>query len=111
MRFELKREGGLAFFPGLSKPRPVELRALPSEQAEAVERSVHEARFFERPPVMGAASPGGADRTRYLVTIEEGERRHSVLLTEPVEDPPLRSLLELLKKVDLEQRRAARPPG
>jgi emfourin len=108
MRIELKREGGLAFFPGLARPRTVELQALPAEQAEALERSVQEAHFFEQPPVVGAASAGGADRTRYLVTVEEGERKHSVLLTEPVEDPHLRSLLGLLKQVELEQRRAGR---
>lgn len=108
MRIELKREGGLAAFPGLSKPWTVELQALPAEQAEVIERSVRTARFFEQPPVVGAAAPGAADLTRYTLTIEEGGQRHSVRLIEPVADPHLRDLLALLKQVEGAQRRAAR---
>ncbi len=108
MRIEFKREGGLAFFPGLSTPRAVDSRDLPAEQAETLERRVHAARFFEQPAVVGAVPPGGADRTRYTVTIEEGGRRHTVQLNEPVEEPQLHALLELLKQVEKEQRQAAR---
>ncbi|MBZ4417360.1 protealysin inhibitor emfourin [Myxococcus sp. RHSTA-1-4] len=98
MRIELKREGGLAFFPGLSRPRGVDLGELPPDTAEAISRGVQEARFFEQPSTPGPASQRGADRTSYTVTIDDGGRRHSVQLVEPVEDPRLRALLELLKR-------------
>jgi hypothetical protein len=104
MRIQLKREGGLAFFPGLSRPRTVELGDLPPEQAEVIERSVRDVRFFEQPPVVGKASQDGADRTRYTLTIEEGGRQHSVQFLEPVEEPRLRALLELVKQAERDAR-------
>ncbi|MBN8226551.1 hypothetical protein JYK02_03405 [Corallococcus macrosporus] len=99
MRIELKREGGIAFFPGLARPRTVDLAALPPATAEALQREVREARFFEQPAVVGGSPTAGADRTRYTVTIEDdGGRRHSVQLLEPVKEPHLRSLLDLIQQ-------------
>ncbi|RKH06599.1 hypothetical protein D7V97_22370 [Corallococcus sp. CA053C] len=112
MRIELKREGGLAFLPGLSRPRTFDLRDLPPAQAEALTRSVQAAAFFNQPAVVGTASKGAADQTRYTLTIEEGGRRHTVQLLEPVQEPHLHALLELLKQVERDSRReAARPHG
>ncbi len=108
MRIEITREGGIAFFPGLSKPRTVDLRELAPEQAESIERCVHAARFFELPSVVGPTSPGGADRTRYTLTIDEDGKRHSVQIVEPVEDPHLRALLDQLREVEKAQRAAER---
>ncbi|MCY1031004.1 hypothetical protein OV207_06020 [Corallococcus sp. BB11-1] len=107
MRIEIKREGGLAFIPGLNKPRLLDLAALPPAQADAIARSVHAASFFEQPGRVGTLTKG-ADQTRYTVTIEDGGRRHSVQLVEPVQEPHLRALLDLLKQVE---RTAARPPA
>lgn len=104
MRIELKREGGLAFFPGLARPRTVDLTALPPATAEALQREVREARFFEQPATVGGGPTAGADRTSYAVTIEDdGGKRHSVRLVEPVTEPHLRSLLELIQKAAREQ--------
>ncbi|WP_223636010.1 protealysin inhibitor emfourin [Corallococcus sp. EGB] len=105
MRIELKREGGLAFFPGLARPRSVDLDALPPATAEALQREVREARFFEQPATVGGGPTAGADRTSYTVTIEDdGGRRHSVRLVEPVQEPHLRALLGLLQQAEREQR-------
>lgn len=112
MRIELKREGGIAFLPGLNRPRTFELRDLSPAQAEAINRSVHAASFFQQPAVVGAAAKGAADQTRYTLTVEEGGRRHTVQLLEPVQDPHLHALLELLKQAERDLRReAARPHG
>ncbi|NMO13396.1 hypothetical protein HPC49_19020 [Pyxidicoccus fallax] len=108
MRIELKREGGVAFFPGLNRPRGLDLASLPPETAEALQRAVREARFFEQPATVGTAARG-ADRIRYTITVEDdGGRRHSVQLLEPVEEPHLRALLELLKQAEKTQRASAR---
>lgn len=107
MRIEFKREGGLAYFPGLSRPRSVESRELPPAQAEALEAQVRAARFFELPSVVGASSPG-ADRMRYTLSIEENGRRHTVQFLDPVEEPQLRALLELVQKLEKEHRAEAR---
>jgi len=99
VRIQLSQEGGLAAFPGLSRPRSVELSELPAEQAEAIEHGLRDARFRELPAVVGGGSASkGADQRRYTLTVEEGPRRHSVELVEPVEDPRLRELLSLVKR-------------
>ncbi|RKH21158.1 hypothetical protein D7Y13_00675 [Corallococcus praedator] len=107
MRIELKREGGLAFIPGLNRPHVFKLGDLPPAQADAIARSVQAASFFERPARVGTASKGAADQTRYVLTIEDEGRRNTVQLLEPVEDPSLRALLDLLKQVERTAVRAA----
>lgn len=98
VRIQLSQEGGLAAFPGLARPRSVELGELPAEQAEAIEHGLRDARFHELPSVVEGSSPRGADQRQYTLTVEEGTRRHSVKLVEPVEDPHLRELLSLVKR-------------
>ncbi|NVJ21670.1 MULTISPECIES: protealysin inhibitor emfourin [Myxococcus] len=100
VRIQLSQEGGLAAFPGLARPRSVELSELPTEQAEAIEHGLRDARFRELPAVVGGGGSAskGADQRRYTLTVEEGPRRHSVKLVEPVEDPHLRELLSLVKR-------------
>lgn len=110
MRIELKRDGGVAFLPGLNRPRVFNLEELPPAQAEALTRSVHAASFFQQPAVVGAAAKGAADQLRYTLTVEEGGRRHSVQLLEPVKDPHLHALLELLKQTERDLRHEATRP-
>ncbi|MCE9671869.1 hypothetical protein LY474_29095 [Myxococcus stipitatus] len=97
MRILLSQEGGLAAFPGLSRPRGVTLEELPAEQAQALQRALRDVHFETLPPVVGSGSQG-ADRRRYTLTVEDGERRHSVRVEEPVEDPRLRELLSQVKR-------------
>ncbi|NOJ81390.1 protealysin inhibitor emfourin [Myxococcus xanthus] len=113
MHIEIKREGGPAYFPGLARPREVDLTSLPPEQAEALRQCVQAARFFELPPVVGALPPGAPDARRFTLTVEEGGRRHTVQFIEPVEEPRLHELLEQVTKAERAQRRGARPgtPG
>lgn len=102
VRIQLSQEGGLAAFPGLARPRSVELSELPAEQAQAIEHGLRDARFHELPASVGGggrdSASRGADQRRYTLTVEEGPRRHSVELVEPVEDPRLRELLSLVKR-------------
>jgi hypothetical protein len=70
---------------------------------------VRDARFFEQPSLVGKSPPAGADRTSYTLTLEDDGRRHSVQLVEPVEEPHLRELLNLVKQIEKERRGAA--PG
>ncbi|MFY2560546.1 protealysin inhibitor emfourin [Corallococcus terminator] len=100
VRIQLSQEGGLAAFPGLARPRSVELGELPAEQAEAIEHGLRDVRFHALPAIVGGGGSAsrGADQRRYTLTVEDGPRRHSVELVEPVEDPRLRELLSLVKR-------------
>ncbi|XXF79949.1 hypothetical protein P2318_09425 [Myxococcaceae bacterium GXIMD 01537] len=104
MRIEFKREGGLAYFPGRSKPRTIESGDLPPERVAELEARVRDARFFEQPSLVGKSPPAGADRTLYTLTLDDAGRRHSVQLVEPVEEPHLRALLNLIKQLEKERR-------
>ena len=105
MRIQFKTENtGLAFFPGLAKPVTIDSDTLPGEEAAELERLLHAARFFDRPTVMGAVRRGAADYRQYTITVEEGGRRHSIRLTDRLDDPDLQRLLSYLQDKQKELR-------
>jgi hypothetical protein len=97
MRVELKIEGGIAYFPGLSKPRALESDKLSKEDAAELERLANAAHFFDLPTRVGAVQEGAADYRQYIVTMAEGWRSHTVRLVDPIEDTQLQLLLEFVK--------------
>ncbi len=98
MRIQFKMEGGLAYFPGLAKPVTIDSDQLPQEEASELEQRVSAVHFFDLPRTVGAPPRGAADFRQYLITVEDRGRRHSVQLTDPVEDSNLQALLDYLKK-------------
>jgi hypothetical protein len=107
MRIELRTEGGIAHFPGLSRPVVIDSAALSAEDDAELKRLIESARFFERPPAVGTPSPGAADYRQYTVTVEDGGRQHTVKLADPVEDTALQQLLHFLQAKARELRRGS----
>ena len=105
MRIEFKTEGGVAHFPGLSRPVVIDSESLSAEEGAELTRLVGAARFFERPSTVGTLLPGAADYRQYTITVEDGGRQHTVKLTDPVEDPALQQLLHFLQVKVRELRR------
>jgi hypothetical protein len=101
-------EGGIAYFPGLSKPVMIDSNELPKEEAAELKRLVDAARFFDLPTVAGAPPRGAADYHQYTVTVEDSGRRHTVQLTDPIEDPNCQRLLGYLRAKVKVLRTAAR---
>jgi hypothetical protein len=97
MQVQLKTEGGIAHFPGLSRPVLIDSAALSGEEAEELQRLVVTARFFEQPPNAGTPPRGAADYRRYTITVDAGERQHTVQVAEPVADAALRELIRFLE--------------
>lgn len=97
MRVQLKVEGGIAYFPGLSRPRVIESDKLSEKEAAELERLVDAAHFFKAPAVVGKVRQGAADYRQYSVTIAEGRRSHTVRLTDPIEDVNLQALLDFIR--------------
>jgi hypothetical protein len=112
VRVQFKAEStGAAFFPGLAQPMTIDSATLPGEEAAELEGVVQAARFFDLPAVVGAMRRGAADYRQYSITVEDGGRRHSVRLTDPVEDPHLQRLLSYLRDKQKASRGAPeRPP-
>ena len=97
MRIQYKMEGGIAYFPGLSKPIMINSDELPRQESDELKRLVNATSFFDLPAVIGSPPPGAADYRQYTITIEDNGKQHTVRLTDPVVDPNLQALLTFLK--------------
>ena len=97
MRVELQTDGGMAYFPGLSKPVVVDSSDLPNEQAAQLQQLINTTHFFELPAASRSLPKGAADMRRYTITIEDGRRRRTVRLADPIADPDLQALIEFLQ--------------
>ena len=111
MRLKLEIEGGFASFPGLRTPGEIDTEGMPDEEAAEILRRVEEAHFFERPEGPEEPPPGAADLRLYGVTVEDGARRHTVRVYEPVADPALRALISSLEARAKALRRGGRRTG
>jgi hypothetical protein len=97
MQIEFKTEGGMAYFPGLSKPVVIDSNDLPHAEAKELQRQVEEANFFSLPARTGELLPGAADYQTYTITVTDGKKRHTVHVAGVTEDEGLRNLLAYLK--------------
>ena len=98
MRVELQTEGGIAFFPGLNKPIVLNSSDLPKEQSAQLQLLLVSTRFFELPAASRSLPKGAADMRRYTITVEDGPRRRTVRLVDPIEDTHLQALIDFLQK-------------
>ena len=98
MRIVFTTEGGLAFFPGLSRPVLIDSQDLAAAEAAELERLLDSARFFELPEHCRALHRGAADYRQYTITVENKNRRHTVRMADPVENPQLQALLDFLRR-------------
>ena len=98
MRVHFQVSGGIGFLPGLAVPRAIDVDALPEEDRRRVRQAVDEARFFTLPARVPAPR-GAADYQTYQITIEDGTRRHTVVVSDPVAPAPLQRLVNLLRSL------------
>jgi hypothetical protein len=89
--------GGFAHLPGLSRPLRIDTADLSPEQADDLNGLVERARFFEQPGEVGGPPPGAADLRSYTISVEDGNRTHTVRTSDALADPALRDLLEHLR--------------
>jgi hypothetical protein len=97
MRVIFQIEGGIAHFPGLSRPMTIETEAMPEPEAAELRELMGAARLLDRPAHVGRPAPGAADCRQYTITVEAQHRRYTVRLSDPVEDPDLQRLLRFLQ--------------
>jgi hypothetical protein len=99
MQIKFTQEGGVGYFPVLSKPVTIEVDSLEQGEAEELKRLVESAHFFELPANVGTPPPpGAADYQHYTITIEEGGRSHSVRVSVPVKDDAVQNLVSAMQK-------------
>jgi hypothetical protein len=108
MRVIFQSEGGIAHFPGLSRPVTIEGDQLPEQAAEELRQLIEAARLFDQPAQVGNAARGAADYRRYTITVEAEGRSHTVRLTDPIGDSAMQRLVRFLQEQAKAQRRSAR---
>jgi hypothetical protein len=89
-------DGGFVYLPARSEPTTIDTDELSEEEAKDLERLIEAAGFFELPET---SSPprGAADYLRYTISATTPEHSHTVHLTDPIEDPHVRALVEYLE--------------
>jgi hypothetical protein len=97
IQITLEVSGGFAALPGLNAPRSIDTAALDHARATEIESIVRSVRFFELPARVDTTNPGAADFITYTITIEDADREHTVMLTDPVSDERLIRLIDHLR--------------
>ena len=97
MRVQLKMEGGLAYFPGLSQPITIDSETLPAQAADKLKQLLDAVHFFDLPSVINKPPSGAADYYQYTITVDDDGKHHTVRLTDPIADAHLQALLTFLK--------------
>lgn len=97
MRITFTSGGGFAAVPGLSAPVIIDVQSLPSPDQDEIRGLVERSAFFTLPPQLTTARGGGADLRTYTIAIEEADRSHTVMVTDPVPAGDLRALVDRLR--------------
>ncbi|MBJ2235560.1 hypothetical protein ALP29_01547 [Pseudomonas syringae pv. avii] len=97
MRISIKESGGPAFFPGLAKPRTVELDALPEPDQQELRQLIEASGFF-RLPQSTRPEPGNPGQVHYTLTVTEGAREHTVCVLAPVKPQALDGLVQCVRR-------------
>lgn len=94
MYIELSQTGGIGYFPGLSKPVTLDADLLTEAKQAELRLLIDAARFFDLADSIGTPAPGAADYQYITLKIVDGERQHTVRGLLPVENEPLRKLIQ-----------------
>ncbi len=92
MRIQFERSGG---FAGMRLAATIDTATLPADQASALQSSIDAARVFDL-PANSPAPPQAADQFQYHVSIDAGNKKHTVDVGEGSASPALSALLQQL---------------
>ncbi|MBE0696800.1 MAG: hypothetical protein IH586_07745 [Anaerolineaceae bacterium] len=92
-RIYFERTGG---FAGLRLSTSVDTQSLDELEASRLEQEIEQANFFHLPARLQTPS-GGADRFEYQIALEQGIRKHTVIVGEASLPDALRPLVEHLE--------------
>ncbi len=99
MQIIFEISGGFAPTPGLNAPRTIDTAAIDPARASELESIVRDVEFFELPTRLNTTNPNAADYLTYAIKIKDGDRVHSVVLTDPVSDEGLTRLIDILRMI------------
>ena len=97
MQITFKTTGGVAYFPGLAAPKVLDVSTLPADRQREIQDLLSAVRFFDL-PARTPARRGAADFQTHTITVADGDRRHTVEVSDPVPQD-LQRLLDLLREL------------
>ncbi|KAA8555251.1 protealysin inhibitor emfourin [Pseudomonas marginalis] len=97
MQISIKESGGPAFFPGLTKPRTVELNTLPEPDQQELRQLIEASNFFQLPQST-TPEPGNPGQVHYTLTVKEGQQEHTVCVLAPVKSQALDGLVQCVRR-------------
>lgn len=92
MRITLERIGG---FTGMRMTRVINTDQLPSKEADQLHQLLTKTDFFHQ-PAETLESSRQPDRFQYRVCVEDGKRKHTVLVSETAMSHQFRQLIDRL---------------
>jgi len=115
VRVELRTEGGLGAFPGLSGTFACESQRLAEDDARRLAALVEASGLLAGAAGVLGGAPApiarrGADRRRYVLTIQDGSLRQTVTAEDPL-TPALASLVAFLRERQRAERALGRASG
>jgi hypothetical protein len=93
---EFRTSGGVAYFPGLAAPVTFNTADMPADARAKLERLVEDAHFFDQPSDTPPPQRG-ADYQTHTITVKDGERTHTVRVSDPIKDPAMAALVAELQ--------------
>ena len=96
MHIRLETDGGFVVIPGLHPPIEVDVSELPQATGARIRALLTQADFFELPELL-PPPPQAADVRMYKLTVEDGDRVHTVRFSELNSSPELRELVTILR--------------
>jgi hypothetical protein len=101
MKIHFERTGG---FAGMLMSNTIDTKSLPANEANDIQNLIDVCKFFELPSNLFQRSPsksikGAADYFTYKITIENGNRKHSVECTDLNMQPAVKRLVDFLVKL------------
>ena len=93
MRITFKTQGGFAYFPGLAKPFVFDTSDLRKNEVKTLQNLIDKAEFFALPTTIGKVRAGAADMQQQTMTIEDGNKAHTVKLVSEAA-PEVQALFE-----------------
>jgi hypothetical protein len=104
VRIRYERSGG---FANISSTTELDISDLPVNKARQLKKLVEKARLFDQ-PTKALRSLHARDEYQYELTIEDGDRTHTVETSDTALSADLAELIEWLEKETLAQLKAKR---
>jgi hypothetical protein len=98
MKITLETSGGFANLSGIGGPLVIDTDRIDAYAAEKILSLIARVRFFDLPAVAESPTSGAADFETHVITVQDGERTHSVEFSDPIRNEDLQRLTSTIQR-------------